>query len=157
MKNLDKINGFALVCGQVASNPRVNERNRTEIAVFLCPTDERLSGVGVIQYLFAGNIPAVLVDGLRHPAALKADQLKKQRGITMHDFTRPVDVIYECAYKIAFLSDFFSQPLAPKSEPYLSGDGCQGLSLVLSEIKETLNQATTAILEQRRNNKGGLL
>lgn len=42
---------------------RVKERDRTEMAVFLHSTDKRLSGVGVIQYLLAGNIPAVLFDG----------------------------------------------------------------------------------------------
>lgn len=69
------------------------------------------------------------------------------------DFTRPVDIIDEAACRVAFLSDFFSQPLAPKSEPYLSGDGCQGISLILRDINEMLTKSTDAIVAQRRIQK----
>lgn len=65
----------------------------------------------------------------------------------MHDFSRPVDVIGECGYKIAFLSDFFTQPLAKNENTFLSEPGGQGLALILCEIKADLDKATDKIIE----------
>lgn len=63
----------------------------------------------------------------------------------MQDFSRPVDVIGECSYKIAFLSDFFTQPLAKNENTFLSEPSCQGLALILFEIREALDKATDQI------------
>jgi len=71
----------------------------------------------------------------------------------MHDFTRPVDVLDECAYKIAFLYDFITQPIARTENPFLSNDGAQGLSLILYEIKQAMFKATTIIVEQRQKTR----
>ena len=146
VKTIDNHSGSAVFVGQVASNPRVNGRNRTEIAVFLCPTDERLSGVGVIQYLFAGNIPAVSIDGLRHPAALKADQLKKQWRPTMNYCTKcgdsPYDALNAVNAQLALLTDLTSQA----SDVTLSDKAVAGLYWFLQEVEEI----TTAVLAHEK-------
>jgi hypothetical protein len=50
---------------QVAFNPRVIGRNRTRktLRIFCAQQKERLSGVGVIENLARGNIPAVSYHG----------------------------------------------------------------------------------------------
>lgn len=62
----------------------------------------------------------------------------------MKDFTRPQDVLDECAYQLAFISDFFTQPIATNDHVWISDDGAQGLALFLDEIKTNISKANDA-------------
>lgn len=148
MKLLDKHIGSAVFVGQVASKPRVKERNRTEMAVFLRPTDERLSGGQGYTTPFGEILAPFSFTVSNHPAPSKVPPSKKKERHTMFDFSRPVDVLDECAYRIAFLEEFFTQPIAVNETPYLSNSGAQGLSLFLCDIKTALT-TTSDVLSQR--------
>src|SRR5919109_1425783 len=106
LKTVDKITGSALSCAQVASKPRVNERDRTELRYFCADSMKGLSGGRVIQYLIRGNIRAVLVDGFEPPGTFESAIFEKTTRCNMQ---HPTDLLYNCAHKLAFISDVFNQ------------------------------------------------
>ncbi len=123
MKNsIDKIHGSALPFAQVASKPRVKRRNLTEMQVFLCPTDERLSGGQGYTTPFWGNPCAVPFHGFEPPGTFESANSKKKRRITMASsnvlpFRRPApvpssqlpDICSIAALPDEVISDFIKQ------------------------------------------------
>jgi hypothetical protein len=68
----------------------------------------------------------------------------------MKDFTRPHDVLDECAYQLAFIADFFTQPIAVNDHVFISDDGAQGLAMFLYEIKTNISHANDVLLTRIR-------
>jgi len=58
----------------------------------------------------------------------------------MTDIIDVQDSIHHAVCKLAFVGDFFSQPLRQGHTPEFSDDGLFGLSLILKEIGDEINR-----------------
>ncbi len=119
--NLDRISGRSLPSTQVALKPRVIGRNLTETQAFLCPTDERLSGVRVIQYLFTGKIRAVSNHGFKTPGNFESAILEEDWRSTMNTSITvcPLELLHGARTRLSFFTSLMTTAIA--------SDGCVNL------------------------------
>jgi hypothetical protein len=141
--SLDKKTGFALACGQVASNPRVIERNRPEVAVFLRPQYERTVGCGGNTTPRKREYPRRSLLRFETPGNLKVAISKNNRGNTMRK-ANVVDVVDCCVYVLEFLSEVAAPFPAPQTLQ-LSYKAQSGLSQILVCISDRLSAASAAL------------
>ncbi len=140
MKTLDKITASALACGQVASKPRVNERNLTDIRYF-CALQMKGCRVGkVIQHPYGETLAPFSLTVSNHPAPSKVSNSKTTRRTIMSipaitNSREPADVVNPITAKISFITDLLSQQLIDNNaELHLSVRGTEGLYWFLREI-----------------------
>ena len=60
------------------------------------------------------------------------------------------DLVENTGFKVAFITDFFTQPLRPGETPEFSGSGLSGLCLILRGITDDLDRAVDEIQKTSR-------
>ena len=142
MKNIDNHTRSAVFVGQVASKPRVNGQDRTELRYFCAHSLKGLSG-GQGNTIPVREIPwAVSVHGFEPPGTFESATFENERRYTMQT-VNVVDAISDCAYVLSFLDAAFTFP--QRQQITLTYEAHCGLSLILADLSQRLSASADAL------------
>lgn len=155
-KNLDKTSCSAVSCGQVALNPRVIERNLTEIQVFLRPQYERT--VGCVGNIIPrkGEYPRRSLLRFKTPGTLESAILENNRGNTMsqnllssHPDVCPHELLSSCQHRLSFFTTMLHGLLCSEDAINIKHPcNIDGIYYTLHSIADDIEKALSILASQ---------